>query len=176
LRFEATGVEGAFFVRLDVKADERGSFARTYCRESFAEAGVDFEVVQTNVSHNLRPLTLRGLHYQAEPHGEPKLVHCVAGEVFDVAVDLRPASPTYLRWAAATLSPASGLAFFIPSGCAHGFLTLKADSSIAYLMGAPFVAECGRGVRWNDPAFSIRWPAEPAVISDRDANLPSLRE
>ena len=122
-----------------------------------------------NFSHNRDAFTLRGLHYQAAPHAEAKIVHCVRGKVYDVALDLRPASSTYMRWAAAELSPQARRMFFIPEGCAHGFLTLAPDSDIIYVMGTAFVAEAARGVRWNDPAFGIDWPAAPQVISGRDA-------
>jgi dTDP-4-dehydrorhamnose 3,5-epimerase len=155
-------------VAFDGHADPRGSFARTFCTETFAAAGIAMQIAQTNFSRNPRRLTLRGMHYQTEPHGEPKLVHCVRGRIFDVAVDLRPGSPTLRRWAAVELSPDLDRAFYIPRGCAHGFLTLEDDCDIVYLMGAPYVPMAGRSVRWNDPAFRIEWPAQPLEISERD--------
>ena len=169
MRFGATAIDGAMIVELDKHEDERGYFARTFCEEEFARAGLEMRVVQTNISHNPRRWTLRGMHYQAEPHGEPKIVHCVRGRIFDVAVDLRPQSPTYRRWAGAELDPDNNRLFYIPRGCAHGFLTLEANSDIVYLMGAPYVAGSGRGVRWDDPAFGIEWPGTPVDMSERDA-------
>jgi dTDP-4-dehydrorhamnose 3,5-epimerase len=169
MRFTPTAVDGATVLEFEGHRDARGYFARTFCEESFAEAGIALRVVQTNLSRNPRRATLRGMHYQAEPHGEDKVVQCVRGRVFDVAVDLRPASPSFRRWAGVELSPDSNRSFFIPRGCAHGFLTLEDDSDLVYLMGQPFVAGSGRGVRWNDPAFAVEWPAVPMEMSERDA-------
>jgi dTDP-4-dehydrorhamnose 3,5-epimerase len=174
MRFIETSVEGAFVVELQGHSDARGRFARSFCEEEFARAGIKIRVVQTNLSCNPKRLTLRGLHYQAEPHGEPKLVQCVHGRIFDVAVDLRPGSPSLRRWAGVELAPQNNRVFYIPPGCAHGFLTLEADSDVAYLMGAPHVAGSGRGVRWNDPAFAVAWPDVPVEISERDASYPDL--
>lgn len=163
-------------MELEGHSDSRGYFARTFCEAEFARAGIAMRVVQTNISRNPRRLTLRGMHYQAEPHGEPKIVQCVRGRIFDVAVDLRPQSPTYKRWAGVVLGREENRVFYIPAGCAHGFLTLEADSDIVYLMGAPFVAGSGRGARWNDPAFGIEWPDVPAEMSERDAGYPDYRQ
>jgi dTDP-4-dehydrorhamnose 3,5-epimerase len=129
---------------------------------------------QINTSHNRDALTLRGLHYQAAPHGESKLVHCVRGRLFDVVVDLRGASPSYRRWVGVELTPEFRRLLFIPAGCAHGFLTLEASTDLIYVMGDPFVAEAARGVRWDDPAFDIKWPAEPRIISERDSSFPDF--
>ena len=169
MRFSPTAVDGVMLIDLDVTEDARGWFARSFCEEEFARAGISLHARQMNFSHNRDAFTLRGLHYQAAPHAEAKIVHCVRGKVYDVALDLRPASSTYMRWAAAELSPQARRMFFIPEGCAHGFLTLAPDSDIIYVMGTAFVAEAARGVRWNDPAFGIDWPAAPRVISERDA-------
>jgi dTDP-4-dehydrorhamnose 3,5-epimerase len=174
MRFATTPLPGVFVVELDPRCDERGSFARTYCRDEFAGAAVPLQVVQTNISHNNHALTLRGMHYQAAPHGEPKLIQCVRGKIWDVAIDLRPASPAYCRWTAVELSPASNRMFFIPEGCAHGFLTLEDDSDILYLMGARYNPEAARGVRWNDSCFAISWPSPPRDISERDATYPDF--
>jgi dTDP-4-dehydrorhamnose 3,5-epimerase len=169
MRFTPTAIDGAMILELEGHQDERGYFARTFCREEFAAAGIDMNIVQANISRNPKKATLRGLHYQAEPHGEDKVVQCVRGRVFDVAVDLRPASPSFCRWAGVELSPEKNRAFFIPRGCAHGFLTLEDDTDLVYLMGQPFVAGSDKGVRWNDPAFSIAWLMAPLEISERDA-------
>jgi dTDP-4-dehydrorhamnose 3,5-epimerase len=169
VRFEPTAIVGAFFIELDVHQDERGWFARTFCEQAFAHAGINLRVVQTNVSSNPTAETLRGMHYQAPPHEEPKLIQCVRGRVFDVAIDLRLNAPSYRRCVCTELSADENRLFFIPPGCAHGFLTLEDNSDVFYYMGAAFVPDSGRGVRWNDPAFNIPWPMPPRLISARDA-------
>jgi len=167
--FRPTEIAGVHIVDLEPIADARGSFARSYCADAFAAAGIELAVAQTNLSRNTKRGTLRGLHYQAEPAPDPKLVRCTAGRIFDVAVDLRPASPTFCRWVGAELDGERQNALFVPAGCAHGFLTLSDDAEVTYLMGAAYVPELARGVRWNDPAFAIAWPFPPAVMSERDA-------
>jgi len=165
MKCTALAVPGAFLVDVEPQEDERGFFARTYCREEFARLGVEFPVGQCSVSGNRAEHTLRGMHYQAAPCPETKLVRCTAGRVWDCVVDLRPASPAYKRWAAAELSAANHRALLVPEYCAHGFLTLAPDTELLYVISAPFVPACARGVRWNDPAFGIAWPAEPRVLS-----------
>lgn len=174
MRFSPTAVDGVKLIDLDTAEDERGFFARTFCEEELARAGIALTARQLNLSYNRDAFTLRGLHYQAAPHAEAKIVHCVRGRIYDVALDLRPASSTYLRWTAAELSPQARRMLYIPEGCAHGFLTLEPDSDIIYVMGTAFVAEAARGVRWNDPVFGIDWPAAPRVISERDAGYPDF--
>jgi dTDP-4-dehydrorhamnose 3,5-epimerase len=174
MRFSPTAVDGVKLIDLDTAEDERGFFARTFCEEELARAGIALTARQLNLSYNRDAFTLRGLHYQAAPHAEAKIVHCVRGRIYDVALDLRPASSTYLRWTAAELSPQARRMLYIPEGCAHGFLTLEPDSDIIYVMGTVFVAEAARGARWNDPAFGIDWPAAPRVISERDAGYPDF--
>jgi dTDP-4-dehydrorhamnose 3,5-epimerase len=169
MRFAPTAIEGAFAVELELHEDERGGFARTFCAEEFAAAGIAFQVVQTSLSRNLRAGTLRGMHYQAPPHLEAKLVQCVRGRIFDAAIDLRPHSPTFRRVEALELDADGARAFYIPAGCAHGFLTLEDASDVLYYMDTAFVPGVGLGVRWDDPAFAIAWPAAPRVISPRDA-------
>lgn len=167
MRFAPTTIDGAFFVELDAHQDERGLFARTFCEQAFAQAGIDMRVVQTNVSRNPTAGTLRGMHYQVPPHEEPKLIQCVRGRIFDVAIDLqRPGSS---RMVCTELSADDNRLFFIPPGCAHGFLTLERNSDVFYYMGAPFFPGAARGVRWNDPAFKIPWPKPPSLVSSRDA-------
>jgi dTDP-4-dehydrorhamnose 3,5-epimerase len=158
-----------FIVALEGRADARGFFARTFCEREFADAGISMRVVQTNISRNRRKGTLRGMHLQAEPHAEAKVVQCVRGRIYDVAVDLRQESPTYRRWAAIELAEKGEQLLYIPKGCAHGFLTLEDNSDIVYLMDNPFVPHAALGVRWNDPAFGIQWPGQPVEISERDA-------
>jgi len=167
--FRDTDIAGVHIVELEPQSDERGSFARSFCADEFTAAGIDLTVVQTNVSRNTRRGTLRGMHYQAEPAPEPKLVRCTKGSIFDVAVDLRPASPDFCRWTAIELSAEAYNGLYIPAGCAHGFLTLSDDAEVTYLMGAAYAPELARGVRWNDPAFAIAWPFEPETMSEKDA-------
>ena len=174
MRFTATDIPGAMIVDLDAHADDRGFFARTFCEEEFARAGIPMRAWQANISHNAKARTLRGMHFQAPPHEEPKLVSCVRGRMWDVAVDLRPASPAYGRSVGLELSPETGRMFHIPGGCAHGFITLADDTDVLYLMGTPYVPGAERGVRWNDPALGVAWPAEPLIISDRDAGYPDF--
>lgn len=174
MRFVTTAVDGARILEFDGHEDSRGYFARTFCERELAQAGIEMQVVQANISRNPKRLTLRGLHYQADPDGEPKIVQCVRGRIFDVAVDLRPNSPTYRSWAGIELAATNNRAFYIPQGCAHGFLTLEPDSDIYYLMGAPYVPGSGRGVRWDDPAFAIAWPEKPSEMSERDAGYANV--
>jgi dTDP-4-dehydrorhamnose 3,5-epimerase len=171
MRFSKTAIDDVLLIDFDAAEDERGFFARTFCEEEFALAGLAMHATQINQSHNRHAFTLRGLHYQAAPHGETKIVQCVRGRIFDVAVDLRRESPSYLRWIGVELTPESRQLVFIPEGCAHGFLTLEALSDLVYVMGSPFVPEAARGVRWDDPAFGITWPATPRVISERDSSF-----
>lgn len=174
MKIDATEIDGAFAVATAPIADERGDFARSFCVEAFRDAGIDFTVAQANISRNHRRGTLRGMHFQADPVPDPKLVRCARGRIFDVAVDLRPHSRTFCRWTGAELDAGTQNALFVPPGCAHGFLTLEDDCEVEYLMGAPYVADLARGVRWDDPAFAIAWPHAPALMSDRDASYPDF--
>jgi dTDP-4-dehydrorhamnose 3,5-epimerase len=176
MRFIPTPIDGAFLVELDLRRDERGAFGRTFCEEAFRLAGAPMTVVQANISLTSKAATLRGMHYQAPPHQEPKLVQCVRGRIFDVAIDVRYQSSTYGRIASVELTGGGDHLFFIPAGCAHGFLTLEDDSDVLYYMGAAYAPEAARGVRWNDPAFAIPWPMTPKIISDRDANYVDLQQ
>lgn len=169
MQFKATGIEGLVELEVTPHEDERGGFARTYDEDVFARAGLPTHWPQCNTSWNRRRGTLRGMHFQLAPTEEPKLVRCTAGRVFDVAVDLRRSSSTYLGWVGVELSAEKRNALFIPAGLAHGFLTLEDGSEVYYQMGAVYDGALQRGVRWNDPAFAIAWPFEPIVISARDA-------
>ena len=175
MKLSATNIQGV--VRIDIApiGDCRGFFARSFCEETLADAGHPFKVVQTNVSFNSSVATLRGLHYQDEPAGDPKIVRCERGTIWDVAVDLRPTSPTYLKWTGANLSAENGAALLIPEGCAHGFITLVASTQVLYMMGTKYIPDLARGVRWNDPTFNIEWPLSPVILSDRDAGYPDFR-
>ena len=174
MRFTRTKVAGAFLVEPEPIADERGFFARTWCRDEFRDHGLSSTLAQCSVSFSRRKGTLRGLHYQAAPHEEVKLVRCARGAIWDVAVDLRPDSPTYLAWYGVELTAGNRAALYIPEGCAHGQLTLTDDSEVFYQMSVPFEPSAARGVRWDDPAFGIRWPAEVRVINQRDRSYPDL--
>jgi dTDP-4-dehydrorhamnose 3,5-epimerase len=175
MRFLQTPLSGAWVIELEQIEDERGSFARSFDAEEFAARGLNPTVAQCNISFNVRRDTLRGLHYQAEPHGESKLVRCVRGAIFDVAVDLRPDSPTLCRWHGVELNADNRLAFYIPAGFAHGFQTLTDGAEVLYQMGNAYVPEASRGVRFDDPAFGIEWPAaEKVVVSERDRTYPDF--
>jgi dTDP-4-dehydrorhamnose 3,5-epimerase len=150
-------------------------FARTYDAAAFAAAGLPTEWPQCNTSWNPRKGTLRGLHFQVAPRPDPKLVRCTRGRIFDVAVDLRPDSPTFRRWTSAELSEDNRVTLAIPAGCAHGFLTLEEGCEVFYMMGEVYVPELASGVRWNDPAFAIKWPAEPVTMSEKDMRWPDFR-
>lgn len=171
-----TDIEGAFVVAPERFADERGFFERAWSEREFAERGVTAHFVEGNVSRNPRRGTLRGLHYQAAPHGQAKLVRCTHGRVFDVGVDLRPDSPTFRRWVGVELSDENRLMLYLPAEFAHGYLTLDDDSEVSYLVDNVFVAESGRGARWDDPAFRIEWPdAGSLIINERDRTYPDFR-
>lgn len=172
MKFQATALPGVFEVLAEPSADPRGRFLRTWCADEFAAAGLDFRPHQTSISENRARHTLRGMHWQDAPAEERKLVRCLRGAVFDVAVDLRADSPTRLHWVAVELRADRHNALLIPRGCAHGFLTLTEDAWLEYMIDAAYVPAMARGARWNDPAFGIAWPAAPAVISDRDAAWP----
>jgi dTDP-4-dehydrorhamnose 3,5-epimerase len=172
-----TPLAGAFVVELESLADERGHFARTFDAKLFAEYGLDARVAQCNSSFNKHAGTLRGMHYQEAPHGEAKLVRVTRGAIYDVIVDLRASSPSRGRWFAVELSSESSSALFVPMGFAHGFQSLLADSEVHYQMSYPYVAEAARGVRFDDPAFGIRWPDPPPggrIVSERDQAWPDF--
>lgn len=173
----ATDIQGVFLVEPERLSDERGHFARTYDKEEFASRALDARIAQCSTSFNARAGTLRGMHYQAKPHGEAKLVRCTRGAIYDVALDLRPDSPTFRRWHAAELSAANGIGFFIPEGCAHGFQTLEDESEVFYQISVPYEPSAACGVRWDDPAFRIGWPDPPhagRTMSPRDAAYPDF--
>jgi dTDP-4-dehydrorhamnose 3,5-epimerase len=172
--FTESPLSGAYLVELERLGDERGFFARSYCADEFSARGLGPELRQCSVSYNARKATLRGMHYQGAPHEEHKLVRCTAGAIFDVIVDIRASSPTYRQWFGAELSSADRRSMFIPPGFAHGFMTLTDDAEVYYMISVAHAPQSGRGFRWNDPAFAIEWPLQPAVISARDAAYPLL--
>lgn len=172
--FHATPVDGAHVVEQERHADERGFFARTWAVEELAAHGLDTRVAHMNTSFNVRAGTLRGMHLQKAPHEEAKLVRATRGAIWDVAVDLRPDSPSYRRWHGVRLDEDEGRGYFIPGGCAHGFLTLSDAAEVLYVMSTPYVPDAGYGVRWDDPAFGIEWPSEPKTMSERDRTWPDF--
>ncbi|HJQ16812.1 MAG TPA: dTDP-4-dehydrorhamnose 3,5-epimerase family protein [Allosphingosinicella sp.] len=174
MRFEPSLIGGVALIRLEPQHDERGSFARTFCERTFREAGFPFGVVQANLSRSTARSTLRGMHLQRSPYGEPKIISCTRGRIWDVAIDMRETSPTYRQWQAFELAPDANAAVFLPEGIAHGFLTLEPDSEVHYLMGAEFVPGAATGVRWDDPTIGVQWPAEPQIISARDRSYPLI--
>ncbi|MDB5098556.1 MAG: rfbC [Cyanobacteria bacterium RYN_339] len=169
MEFRATALAGVWEVHPTRHVDERGFFARTWDPVAFAAQGLETRVAECSVSYNQRRGTLRGLHFQRSPYAEAKLVRCTRGAIFDVAVDLRPASPTFRAWHAAELTADNHAMLYVPEGCAHGFLTLADDTEVAYQISVPYAPEAGAGVRWDDPAFGVRWPFAPVVVAARDA-------
>lgn len=172
--FKPTELPGAYVIEPERHADMRGHFARTYCEKEFADHGLEPRVVQCSVSFNRRKGTLRGMHYQAAPFEEVKVVRCNRGSIYDVIIDLRPDSTAYKKWLAVQLDQENGKMLYIPPGFAHGFQTLADDTEVFYQMSQVFSPEHARGVRWNDPAFSIAWPEDERIILDRDAKYPDF--
>ncbi len=200
--FTETKLKGAFLIEPEKLEDERGFFARSFCAREFEEHGLNPRVVQCNISYNVRKGTLRGMHYQVAPYEEAKLVRCTTGGIYDVIIDLRPNSNTYCQWIGFELSsPRSPLPtncsplaahssqptahcspltahcyrmLYVPEGFAHGFLTLQDNTEVFYQMSEFYAPDTARGLRWNDPAFGIEWPLEPAVLSEKDRNYPEF--
>jgi len=174
LIFTETKLPGAYVIEVEKREDQRGFFGRTFCREEFEAHGLNSQVVQCNTSFNKRKGTLRGMHFQAVPFAEAKLVRCTSGSIYDVIIDLRPASRTFKQHFAVELSAANQRMLYIPENMAHGFQTLEDDTEVFYQMSQMFSAEHARGVRWNDPAFGIEWPADERIITERDRNYPDF--
>ncbi len=174
--FKPTPLPGAYVIEPDRREDVRGFFARTYCEKEFVDQGLDPRVSQCSVSFNHRKGTLRGMHYQMMPFEEVKVVRCNRGSIYDVIIDLRSDSATYLRWFAAQLDEENGKMLYIPKGFAHGFQTLANKTEVFYQMSQVYSTEHACGVRWNDPAFSISWPEDERTIMDRDRNYPDFGE
>ena len=175
--FSETKLPGAFIIEIQRLEDERGFFGRSFCSLEFEERGLNPFVAQCNVSFNRDAGTLRGMHFQAAPHAEEKLVRCTRGALYDVIIDLRPESPSFKRWVSLELTEDNGRMLYIPKGFAHGFQTLADKTEIFYQMSTCYHPESGRGVRWNDPAFGIQWPAADRVIlSDRDRLWPDYTD
>ena len=176
MRFHSTFLEGVFRIELERQEDERGSFARSFCERDFRERGLEPVGVQSSVSYNRGRGIVRGLHYQAQPHPEAKLVSVTRGRIFDVALDLRRGSTTHCRWVGVELSAKTRDMLYVPPGCAHGFQTLEDDTEVFYQMSEFYHPELARGVRWNDPSFAIDWPlSAEAVLSKCDTELEDYR-
>jgi dTDP-4-dehydrorhamnose 3,5-epimerase len=173
--FTETKLKGAFIVEPERLEDERGFFARSWCQQEAAAYGLNPEWVQCNISFNKKKATLRGMHYQAAPSEEAKLVRCTMGAMYDVIIDLRPDSSTLKQWVAVDLSAVNRHMLYIPEGFAHGFLTLDNNTEIFYQMSEFYAPAHARGVRWNDPAFAIEWPIDVSVISEQDRSYPDFR-
>lgn len=175
MNFEPLAIAGAYRIRIESADDERGFFARFYCRREFEAHGIPFSIEQGSLSYNREAGTLRGMHYQCAPCAEIKWVRCVRGRVWDCIIDLRDGSPTFGHWVADELSAENRAGFLVPEHCAHGFLTLEPDTELMYLMSTPYEPALSRAVRWDDPFFAIAWPATPAVISERDRRIPDFK-
>ena len=173
--YHYTPLQGVFRIEPDRHEDERGWFARTFCAREFADMGMVATFAQCSISFNAKRGAVRGLHYQASPCPEAKLVRCVQGALFDVAVDIRPDSPSFGQWASAELTAKNGHMLYIPEGYAHGFQTVAANTEILYQISTEYRPELSRGIRWNDPDVGIDWPLSDATLSDRDRTLPYLR-
>ena len=174
MKFEKSKLAGAWLIDINKLEDERGFFARTFCQNEFAEHGLNTCVAQCNVSYNQKKGTFRGMHLQVNPFQEAKLVQCTSGSIYDVIIDLRPSSPTYLQHLGVTLRAKDHRMLYIPEGFAHGFLTLEEDTNVFYQMSEFYAPECARGFRWDDPAFGITLPADVKIISERDATYPDF--
>lgn len=172
--FHPTPLSGAFVIEMEERADERGFFARSFCRHEFEEHGLKPDIAQANVSFNHAAGTLRGMHYQLPPAAETKLVRCTRGAIYDVIIDLRPDSPSYLEHFGVELSETNRLSYYVPELFAHGYLTLTPDAEVTYQVGAFYTPGFERGIRHDDPAFAIEWPAEVSVMSDKDRTWPAF--
>jgi dTDP-4-dehydrorhamnose 3,5-epimerase len=174
MKFIELPIQGAYLIQPDKISDERGFFARTFDRERFAELGLSTDFPQHSVALNSQKWTLRGLHYQCEPYAETKLVRCVHGKIYDVILDIRQESASFMQWHAVTLDGVGLSTLYIPAGCAHGYLTLEKQSLVEYMMDVPYVPQAACGIRYDDERFGIDWPETPKVISDRDNDYPNF--
>jgi dTDP-4-dehydrorhamnose 3,5-epimerase len=170
--FTAGSVAGSFLIDVEQRTDERGFFGRSWCQDEFARHQLTTHIAQINIGVSSKRGTLRGMHYQEAPYAEAKVVRCTRGAIFDVAVDLRPASPTFRKWFGAELTERNFRTLYVPEGCAHGYLTLEPDSEVQYLTSCAYAPAAARGIRFDDPAFGIQWPGPAEVISAADRNWP----
>ncbi|MCF6147978.1 MAG: dTDP-4-dehydrorhamnose 3,5-epimerase [Candidatus Kuenenia sp.] len=174
--FTETKLKGAFIIEPERLEDERGFFARTWCKREFKKQGLNPELVQCNISFNKKKGTLRGMHYQEAPHEEAKLVRCTMGAIYDVIIDIRPDSQTYKKWFSVELTVENRKMLYIPEGFAHGFLTLEDNTEVFYQMSEFYAPEHAKGIKWNDPAFNIHWPIEISIISDKDKSYDNWND
>jgi dTDP-4-dehydrorhamnose 3,5-epimerase len=174
LIFRETRLKGAYIIEPEKRCDDRGFFARAWCEKEFADHKLNPRIVQCNISFNKHEGTLRGMHYQITPSAETKLVRCTRGAIYDVIIDLRPDSPTFKQYVAATLTAQDHKMLYVPEGFAHGFVTLEGNSEVFYQMSAFYAPQHARGVRWNDPAFGIEWPVRQPILVDRDRDYPDF--
>lgn len=174
MTFQETKLAGVFEIEIEPKTDERGFFARSWCRHEFEQQRLNSNLAQCSISFNSKKGTLRGMHYQAGDYAETKIVRCTKGAIYDVAVDMRPDSATFMQWVGTELTAMNRRALYIPDGCAHGFLTLEDESEVFYQISEFYHPEAACGVRWNDPVFGITWPGIVEVISDRDQTYPDF--
>ena len=172
--FKETPLKGAFMIAPEILTDERGAFARIFCQKEFENYGLDTNISQCSISLNTKKFTLRGMHYQNSPHAEAKLVRCSRGMIYDVIVDLRPNSLTFMEWAAIEISAENKKMVFVPKGFAHGFQTLEDNTEVIYQMSEFYYPGHSSGFRWNDPSFNIKWPTDPRVISSKDQSFPDF--
>lgn len=172
--FKETKLKGAYIIELEPMEDERGFFARSFCRKEFEKYGLNPNIVQCNISYNKKKGTFRGMHYQVKPHEEAKIVSCVRGSIYDVIIDLRPDSPTRCHWFAVELSTENFKMLYIPEAFAHGFQTLEDNTVVFYQMSEFYHPECAMGVRWDDPAFNIEWPDDARIITVKDLQYPDV--
>lgn len=174
MRFTELEIPGSYLVEIEPHHDERGFFARTWCAREFAAQGLEDRLVQCSLSFTRRRGTIRGLHYQAAPHAEAKLIHGLRGVMYDVLVDLRRESPAYGRWTATTLAARDRRLIYVPPGVAHGFQALADDTEVLYQMSEAYAPEAQRGIRWNDPALAVAWPCAEVIVSARDRSYPDF--
>lgn len=175
MKFTELSIKGVWLVEIEPSKDERGFFARTFCTGEFALHGLETTLAQCSISFNKKKGTLRGMHYQAPPHEETKLVRCSRGEIYDVVADIRKGSPTFGKWLGMTLSADNNQSLYIPAGCAHGFMTVVDKSEVLYQISEPYHPDCARGFRYNDVFFSIQWPTAVSVVSPKDLAYEDLR-
>ncbi len=174
MKFKKTKIEGLYIIESELRKDERGYFTRNFCLDELKKNGLDFKIVQTNLSFTKKRGTIRGMHFQREPKSEGKIVQCLRGGVYDVAVDMRPKSKTYLKWLAIELNEENKKMLFIPKGFAHGFQTLTGNCLLQYFMSEFYSPVHGDGLRWNDPVLKIKWPVSRPVLSEKDQSWPLI--
>lgn len=175
MKFEEQKIQGVYLIKPEPFSDHRGMLRRHFCQKEFKAQGLFSEVRQTNISENHKAFTLRGFHYQLKPQSEAKVINCLKGSIYDIVVDIRPESPTYLQWQDFEISAESRTSIYLPEGCANAWMTLQDDTWIFYYHSEFFSPGFEGGIRYNDPLFQFRWPREPVVISDKDRNYPDFK-